>query len=451
MPLLVSVSSFDDAVDLIRDGQVRKVGVLLGAGISVSSGIKDYRSSDGMYNTLRPELYTMTPEQREFVREEASRLVGKQLFEESDGLPYLESSRDMLLKLSRGVYRPTFAHKALKALADKGVLHRVYTQNIDGFERGVGIPPELVREVHGSRARAICHYCREDLDYEWFLAQLESKIKDVSASDPSAPKESSPITCPKCGMHGPRPDVVLYGEALREDHMAQMVEDAKQFDLLLVIGTSLTVEPLSQLPSMTKCPRVVVGRTVVGEDVGLRYGRGRDVMVLADSDRAMHRLLQRTGWGSLEDEGEVGPLSMYPPEGTPTPGKRIEVSIESRDDLQRVIEHSREAAIDVPEVDLSSYETAGKRMTLARFLGVHEQQVRDNLQMVFGGGSADQIEEFLGHLRRLREGETLPWSLVIDDPSGESTVSSRDGDSPSTYRTVCYALTEKEKALMGVV
>lgn len=170
----------------------------------------------------------------------------------------------------------------------------MYTCNIDGLDHQLDLHDKKIVAVHGTAARACCEFCKRDMPSEVFLAFMRSKIKDITASDASAPAQSSEIACPKCRKAGIRPAVVLYGTCL-DDKAAQRMELLKTTRLLLVVGTSLTVKPISQLPSLcSQAARVVVNRDPPPHDFA--FDSGRDHLLQGDCDDMFAALAARLGW-----------------------------------------------------------------------------------------------------------------------------------------------------------
>jgi len=99
--------------------------------LTIVVGIPDFRSPGGMYDTLRPELLTATEMQRKEMGLNPTAVVDWSLFRENQ-LPYLELRRPFILGIHQGKWKPTLGHYFLKVLEERGLLQRVYSQNIDG-------------------------------------------------------------------------------------------------------------------------------------------------------------------------------------------------------------------------------------------------------------------------------------------------------------------------------
>jgi len=199
---------------LVRDA--RRVVALTGAGISVPSGIPDFRSpGTGLWENVDP----MAVAHIDAWRADPAR------FWRFYGQRF-QTLRDK---------QPNAAHHALAELERRGALHAVVTQNIDMLHRKAGTR-ELV-EVHGSIETSSCLACgaRHPLD----------EVRARGASDPAA--------VPRCDCGAPlKPDVVLFGEWLPEDAIDRAFALAAEADVLLCVGSSLEVHPVAQMPGITR-------------------------------------------------------------------------------------------------------------------------------------------------------------------------------------------------------
>jgi NAD-dependent deacetylase len=185
---------------------------LTGAGISVPSGIPDFRSpGTGLWQNVDPmEVAHISVFRRE--PERFWHFYGNRF----------SSLRDK---------RPNGAHLALAELERRGLVETVVTQNIDGLHRAAGTQ-DLI-EVHGSIGTSSCLECGRS--YE--LADVRGRL--VTAPD----------GVPRCECGAPlKPDVVLFGELLPEAALSRASELASSADLLLCIGSSLEVYPVAELP-----------------------------------------------------------------------------------------------------------------------------------------------------------------------------------------------------------
>lgn len=189
--------------------------VLTGAGISTLSGIPDFRGVGGLYH--RTDI-------------DANKIFDIDYFRRDPSYFY-HHSRDFLYNLDEK--EPNIVHKALARLEEKGVIHAVITQNIDLLHQKAG--SRKVLELHGSPAEHYCMRCGRTWDFESIA------VKVRSGEIPH---------CDKCGGLV-KPRVVFFGEGLPEDTFDEAVREASRADLMLVLGTSLTVYPAAGIPEIT--------------------------------------------------------------------------------------------------------------------------------------------------------------------------------------------------------
>ncbi|KAK3261204.1 hypothetical protein CYMTET_29875, partial [Cymbomonas tetramitiformis] len=189
----------DGLATLLNSRKSVKVAFLTGAGISVAAGIPDFRSPGGMYDTLRPDLLTAQDRDRERMMDDPTAVVSKDLFFRNP-FPYLELRRPFILGTGDRKWKMTIAHAFQRLCYDKDLLHRVYTQNIDGLDFQANIPRDIVINVHGTMGSVSCEHCKKAYPIEQFRDDVRRNIKDIYNTDPQAPLESSLILCPQCGQ-----------------------------------------------------------------------------------------------------------------------------------------------------------------------------------------------------------------------------------------------------------
>jgi NAD-dependent deacetylase len=224
---------------LVREA--RSVIALTGAGISVPSGIPDFRSpGTGLWEKVDP----MEVAHIDVFRHDPERFW------------HFYGDRFATLRTKR----PNRAHRALVALEAAGHLHAVITQNIDQLHRTAGTRELL--EVHGSIATCSCLACGARVELEDARARL--------AADPAG--------VPRCACGNPlKPDVVLFGELLDERRMERAFALCAGADVLLCIGSSLEVYPVAGLPEITlqaggALAIVTQGPTPFDRDATVRLG-----------------------------------------------------------------------------------------------------------------------------------------------------------------------------------
>ncbi len=192
----------------------RKVVTLTGAGISVESGIPDFRSPGGLWTRYDPVVYATF---ESFI---------------SDPSKFWEMAADLHPLLENA--EPNPAHLALAELERLGKCDAVITQNIDHLHQRAG--STVVLELHGTYRTGTCLACRKQHTYE--------QIK-VSAFQGEIPR------CLSCGGVV-KPDVVLFGEPLNASVLQRSNELASECDLMLVIGCGLEVYPAASIPTYAK-------------------------------------------------------------------------------------------------------------------------------------------------------------------------------------------------------
>uniref|UniRef100_A0A915CWR3 Deacetylase sirtuin-type domain-containing protein n=1 Tax=Ditylenchus dipsaci TaxID=166011 RepID=A0A915CWR3_9BILA len=144
-----------------------------------------------------------------------------------------------------GQFQPSVSHMFIKFLEEEGKLLRNYTQNIDTLEKVAGI--EKVVECHGSFAKATCLDCNHEIDSD--------KIKE------DVLQQRVPY-CKKCENGVIKPNIVFFGEDLSDKFHLQMGEDQDKVDLLVVIGSSLKVQPVALIPFNVEpnVPQILINR-----------------------------------------------------------------------------------------------------------------------------------------------------------------------------------------------
>lgn len=270
-------------------------------GVSVASGIPDFRSPGGMYDTLRPDLITANKYERALMEQDPTYVVSWDIFKRNP-FPYLEVRRPFILNTRDQVWKATIAHRFAELLHTKtNKLTRVYTQNIDGLDRqNENVPSDKIISVHGTIAKANCEGCGHEHDFDSFCNDVQIKIKDIYKMDPNAPTESSLILCQNCGKPLVKPSTVLYGRSLPSEFFEKVPEDLETLDLLIIAGTSLTVAPANQLvysvPDETI--RVVVDVNPVGQELGIDYSAtpARDFFAQGPCDAVFLDLITELGW-----------------------------------------------------------------------------------------------------------------------------------------------------------
>ncbi len=192
-------------------GRAQRGMAFTGAGISVESGIPDFRGPGGLWTRMDPY-----------------RVASISRFKE-DPTEYWRFS----LAHRRTGAQPNPAHRALVALEEAGHLRTVVTQNTDGLHQRAG--SREVIELHGSSSAVTCLDCgarfpRDEID------QLN--------------RQRCPPPCPTCGGRYLKPTVVFFGEPLPMEALARAQGKAREADVVLVVGSSLQVYPAADVPRL---------------------------------------------------------------------------------------------------------------------------------------------------------------------------------------------------------
>ena len=209
-----------EKIDIFRQWiqESNRIVAFTGAGVSTESGIKDFRSADGLYS----QHFEYPPET----------IISHSFFERRPEYFY-RFYREKMLPLG---FEPNIAHKILAQWEQAGKLSAVVTQNIDGLHQKAG--SRKVYELHGSVLRNYCQRCGRAYSAEF--------IRDSEG-------------IPKCSCGGiVKPDVVLYEESLPQDAIEKSVRAIADADLLIVMGTSLTVYPAAGLIQYYRGHRLVL-------------------------------------------------------------------------------------------------------------------------------------------------------------------------------------------------
>jgi NAD-dependent deacetylase len=204
----------DRAAQLIDTLRVCSRAVIFtGAGISTESGIPDFRSPGGIWTQMAPIYFD------EFLAsEEARRETWRRRF----------AMQDMF-----GAAKPNAGHLAVAELVRRGKVTHVITQNIDGLHQKAGNSADRVIELHGTTHDIVCMKSGHRFTGEEIQIRLEAGEEDPH--------------CPICGGVL-RTSTILFGEALPKTALERALALSQHTDLMLVVGTSLVVNPAARLP-----------------------------------------------------------------------------------------------------------------------------------------------------------------------------------------------------------
>jgi NAD-dependent histone deacetylase SIR2 len=325
---LTKYNTVDDAVELLKKS--KNIIVLTGAGISTSLGIPDFRSKGtGLYSKLA-HLGLSDPQE----------VFDITVFRQDPTIFY-SVARDILPNHDR--FSPTHAFIAL--LQEKGKLLTNYSQNIDNLEAKAGIHPDKLIQCHGSFATASCVKCGHKVPGESLFPEIKAGTiprcrkcaqgtrTTANSSSTSSRKrkvhrdgtDKKPRRRPgdydsnsdsefdvtptnwSCGVM--KPDITFFGEPLPDEFSRRLTEhDRDLVDLVIVIGTSLKVAPVSEVVPFLppNIPQIYISRTPVSH---VNF----DIDLLGDCDVVVAELCRRAGWElrhEMVPEGQVVETSL---------------------------------------------------------------------------------------------------------------------------------------------
>ncbi|KAK7715531.1 NAD-dependent histone deacetylase sir2 [Botryosphaeria dothidea] len=297
---LSEYSTIEDAALLLQKS--KNIMVITGAGISTSLGIPDFRSKNtGFYSKLR-EMGFEDPEQ----------VFDIHNFDEDPTIFY-KLAGDILPDLHN--WTPT--HEFIHLLQEKGKLLTNYTQNIDNLESHAGIDPEKLVQCHGSWATATCRKCGHQIPGEDIfqnireqkVAECKECIRQLAIPRPGMKRKRSSngssrkrrqsdddddsdgqYDIPQPGVM--KPDITFFGEGLPKRFFTRLKDHDKDIvDLVIVIGTSMKVAPVSEVPQILQpdVPQIYISRDPIRH---IDF----DVNLLGDCDVVVAELCRLAGW-----------------------------------------------------------------------------------------------------------------------------------------------------------
>ena len=317
---LPQYNTLDDVSELLKKSS--KIVVIAGAGISTSLGIPDFRSKgSGFYDRARAKA-----EKIGFDLNEPEEVFDLETFDYQPEVFYTLAG-DILPDEKK--FSPT--HAFIKLLQDKGKLLTCYTQNIDNLEQSAGISKDKLIQCHGSFATATCRrngvkmndhrlpgtdifpdiragkvaYCQKcKIELEALKAEKKAQEQRKKRFK-LTPNKRTPTPFgdddddeePECGVM--KPDITFFGEQLPNTFFERFTEqDCKVVDLVLVLGTSLKVAPVAEMPNYLphKVPHVYVSREAIRH---VEF----DVQCLGDCDDVVVELCTKAGWTGADGRG----------------------------------------------------------------------------------------------------------------------------------------------------
>jgi NAD-dependent deacetylase len=242
------LSDIDTARELVASA--KRVVVLTGAGISTASGIPDFRGPSG--------VWTKNPE--------AEKLSTLQAYMSDPDLRR-RAWQDRLASLTLEA-TPNAGHYALVTLEHLGVLDTLVTQNIDGLHQAAGTDPDRVVEIHGTMHEVTCMSCRARRPMPEVLERVKAGEKDPACLEPDGSD----------GMCGGilKSATISFGQSLVAEDLERAERAASACDLLLAVGSSLSVYPAAGL---VPAARLSGARVVIVNGEPTPYDSIADVVV----------------------------------------------------------------------------------------------------------------------------------------------------------------------------
>ncbi|XP_014283988.1 NAD-dependent protein deacetylase sirtuin-2 [Halyomorpha halys] len=266
--MLLSEPTIEGIAKYITEKPCKSIVVLSGAGVSTNSGIPDVRTpGSGLYYTIDPKS---VPYPHAIFEIRTFRKNPRALY-------------NMLYPYLNGNYKPTLCHYFITLLQKKNVLLKNYTLNADDLEKLAGVNEDKLGQVYGTFNRFSCLLCKDESSARWVKRKL-----DMGQT-------------PKCDCGGIiKPKIFFYGEALPQLFCHNMAQDMKKCDLLIILGSSLSDEPIASMPFLVdkKCPRLVINGTPLSRSLDFEFNTSiaKDVFWQGDCEDGCVRLVDLLGW-----------------------------------------------------------------------------------------------------------------------------------------------------------
>ena len=266
------IGKYPNFIKRLKNHEFKKIVFLVGAGISTSAGIPDFRSENGIFNQIKERYNLDSPE----------KFFDIDFFYKNPNLFY-EFSKEFYSKN----YEPTLFHYFMSFINYKNLLYYIFTQNIDNLESKLNIDKEKIVFSHGNLFEASCPKCGDKINFSNYLDYvMNNKVK----------------YCEKCGSPV-KSSVIFYGESLSEEFFEKSF-DLLNADLIFIAGTNLEVAPFNKLAyghTNQNSYRIVINKLRVGRKYvirGLDYEdpNSKDIMLIGDCDEIVKMLIDDLGW-----------------------------------------------------------------------------------------------------------------------------------------------------------
>ena len=213
--------------------EANRILIFTGAGISTPSGIPAFRGAGGIWTTRQPVLY------QDFMTKESARTEYWQY--------------KLELWEEHGDAQPNIIHDSIVDLEKSGKMEMVVTQNVDGLHLAAGTSRDLLVEVHGNGTLVECQSCGFE-----------------ESAQPSFEKFKNEGTCPICKCGGYlKPATISFGQNLKEEDLKRAQKAAKWCDLVIALGSTLSVSPANTIPLIAAhadTPYIIINRDETDHD-----------------------------------------------------------------------------------------------------------------------------------------------------------------------------------------
>ncbi len=246
------------AVGMIADWihESKRMVVFTGAGVSTESGIPDFRSPGGIWEKYDPRELTY----QKFLADPEVRKIRWKMFMESESIWNA---------------KPNQAHLCCGKLYRLGKLRAIITQNIDGLHQEGGVPGDKVIEIHGTNREVYCLDC----DKRWPSPEIRDLIRRENLEIPE---------CDQCGGIL-KTATISFGQAMPEDKVRESERLSQESDLMLVMGSTLVVQPAALMPQIAKQAGARVAIINLSESGGDHYA---DLLVAAKAGEVMSLVME---------------------------------------------------------------------------------------------------------------------------------------------------------------
>ena len=213
--------------------EANRILIFTGAGISTPSGIPAFRGAGGIWTTRQPVLY------QDFMTKESARIEYWQY--------------KLELWEEHGDAQPNIIHDSIVDLEKAGKVEMVVTQNVDGLHLAAGTSRDLLVEVHGNGTLVECQSCGFEEPAQPSFEQFKSEGK-----------------CPTCDCGGYlKPATISFGQNLRENDLKRAFAAAEACDLVIALGSTLSVSPANSIPlraAQSGNPYIIINRDETDHD-----------------------------------------------------------------------------------------------------------------------------------------------------------------------------------------